>query len=193
MIDYSFKNNSKDSMGFRLYNRYSWKAGAEMIISIADASSVETKFRMRQFKKDYTNLHDMVDFIRSLTKVLTDEFPEGSPGLSIRFLEPKKAPVIDVLMPSPFMYVGDEMQFTVHVENLEGKILSFIAEQDVAKILKDGRTIKAVGPGKAFLKVGTKDFNRRFDLVVETPPKSDDGEKVEEVPVEEPKKGKKGN
>lgn len=190
MIDYSFKNNSKDSLAFRIYNRYSWKAGAEMIISIADATSVETKFRMRQFKKDYTNLHDMIGFIRNLTKTLTDEFPEGSPGLNIRFLEPKKAPVVEVQMPSNFMYVGDEMKFTVHTENLEGKILAFIPETDVAQVLKEGRTIKALGPGKAFLKVGTKDFNRRFDLVVETPPKVDIP--VEEVP-EEPKKNKKGN
>ena len=186
MIDYSFKNNSKDSLAFRIYNRYSWQAGAEMIVSIADASSVETKFRLRQFKKDYTNLHDMVGFIRNLTKVLTDEFPEGSPGLAIHFLEPKKAPVIDVQMPAPFMYVGDEMKFTVHTENLEGKILAFIAEQDVAVVLKDGRTIKAVGPGRAFLKVGTKEFNRRFDLVVETPPQKD--QEVEEVPAESKKK-----
>ena len=190
MIDYSFKNNSKDTLAFRVYNRYTWSAGSEMIISIADATSVETKFRLRQFKKDYTNLHDMVGFIRNLTKVLTDEFPEGSVGLSIRFLEPKKAPVIDVTMPANFMYVGDEMKFTVHTENLEGKILAFIPEQDVAMVMKDGRTIKALGPGKAFLKVGTKEFNRRFDLVVETPPKSD--QEVEEVP-EEPKKKVKGN
>ena len=123
MIDYSFKNNSKDTLGFRIYNRYSWRAGAEMIISVADATSVDTKFQLRKFKKDYTNLHDMVGFIKNLTKVLTDEFPEGSTGLNIRFLEPKKAPVINVEMPSNFMYVGDEMKFTVSTENLEGKIL----------------------------------------------------------------------
>ena len=192
MIDYSFKNNSKDTLGFRIYNRYSWRAGAEMIVSVADATSVDTKFQLRKFKKDYTNLHDMVGFIKNLTKVLTDEFPEGSTGLNIRFLEPKKAPVINVEMPSNFMYVGDEMKFTVSTENLERKILAFIAEQDVAKVLKDGRTIKAIGPGKAFLKVGTKEFNRRFDIVVETPPKVSDEKVTVEVP-EEVKDNTKGN
>ena len=170
MIDYSFRNDSKDSVGFNIYGRHSWKSGSEMIVSIADASSVDLKFQMKTLKKDYTNLHDLVGCTRKLTQLLTSEFPEGSTGFSIRFLEPKKAPVVEVEMASSFMYVGDEMKFSVKTENLEGKILAYIAEKDVAHIMKDGRTIKAVGPGRAFLKVGTQDYNRRFDIVVETPP-----------------------
>lgn len=172
MVDYTFVNSTDETVGFKIYQKYVWKASSEMIVSVADASSVDLRFKLRQMKKEIFNNRDLIATVRQLVNLITEEFPEGSTGFNIRLLEPKKAPVVEVKFTSPFMYVGDEMKFEVHTENLPGEILAFIPERDVAMVLKDGRTIKAVGPGKAFLKVGTKEFNRRFDLVVETPPKA---------------------
>ena len=183
MVKFEFKNLSTQTTGFRIYDeRFSWKAGASMIVQIADASSVSLKFKLQSLKKQASNLHDLVSLIKGIQGYLLAEFPEGSTGYNISFVDPEPMPYINVSLPSTYMEVGDEMVFEVESKNLEGQIIAFIKEQDIAKVLKDGRTIKAVGPGTAYLKVGTKKYNKEFPIKVQAPMTED--VEVAEVPEE---------
>jgi len=183
MVKFQFKNLSNQTTGFRIYDdRFSWKSGATMVVQLADASPVSLKFQFQALKKQVSNLKDLTSLIRSMSIYIKENFPEGSTGYNISFLDPEVKPSIDVKLPSTFMEVGDEMTFEVVAEHLEGQIIAYIKEQDVAKVLKDGRTIKATGPGTAYLKVGTKQFNREFALKVEAPMTAD--VQVAEVPEE---------
>lgn len=187
MVKFEFRNLSDQTTGFRIYDdRFSWKSGATMIVQVADASSVSLKFQLQSLKKQVANLQDLIQLIKFIQSAIVSEFPEGSTGYSLSFIDPAPVPSIDVILPSRVMEVGDEMVFDVTSSNLTGKIVAFIKEQDVAKVLKDGRTIQAVGPGTAYLKVGTKQYNKEFPIKVEAPMT----EKVEvaEVPESEGKK-----
>jgi hypothetical protein len=184
MITYEFQNLSKDTLGFRLYEKYTWRAGATLVLKIADASSVGLKFELRTLKKQVSNLRDLNGLALKLSRLIASEFPEGSVGFDISFIEPVARPEVTVKLPTTYMEIGDEMKFEVETKNLEGKVLAYIKEKDIALILKDGRTIRAVGPGMCNLRVGTKEFNKEFPIKVGVPD-SEDVEKVE-VPSDAP-------
>lgn len=186
MVTYEFQNLSKENMGFRLYERFTWKSGTTLILKVADATPVSVKFNLQALKKQASNLHDLIKLVRGIQNIVQEEFPEGSTGYSISFTDPKLRPDVRVKWVSPLMEVGDEMTFEVQADHLDGKIIAFIKEQEVAKVLKDGRTIKAVGPGVCSLRVGTREFSREFQLKVEAPAVKEE-DKVE-VPVDESNK-----
>lgn len=186
MVTYEFQNLSKENMGFRLYERFTWKSGTTLILKVADATPVSVKFNLQALKKQASNLHDLIKLVRGIQNIVQEEFPEGSTGYSISFTDPKLRPDVRVKWVSSLMEVGDEMTFEVQADHLDGKIIAFIKEQEVAKVLKDGRTIKAVGPGVCSLRVGTREFSREFQLKVEAPAVKEE-DKVE-VPVDESNK-----
>lgn len=167
MKTYEFHNMSKESLGFRIYERFSWKSGATLVLKVADATPVSVLFDLQTIKKQASNLQELNTLVRGLQTIIMNQFPEGSTGYSISFVDPKQKPEVIIKLPSTFMEVGDEMTFTAEAKNLEGKLLAFIKEQEVAKVLKDGKTIKAIAPGTCNLRVGTKEFSREIQIKVE--------------------------
>lgn len=173
MVEYTFRNSTKDSHGFFLKGqKYSWKADSEMIVSITDTSSISTRIEFQRMKKTAATFDDLINIVKHVTHTISEEFPEGSAGYEINFREPKRIPELSVDMVTSFMYVGDEMNFEVTTKNFEGEVLATTADKKVALVLPDktGRTIKAVGPGRTHLIVGNKEYNRRFELNVESRP-----------------------
>jgi len=184
MLTYEFQNLSKETLGFKIYEKLTWKSGATLVLKIADASSIGLKFELKTTRKQVSNLRDLVDLSRKIARLIMTEFPEGSTGFNVSFIEPKAKPEVIVKLSRTYMEMGDEMKFEVEVKNLDGKVLAYIKEKDIALVLKDGRTIRAVGPGLCNLRVGTKEFNKEFPIKVGVPD-SDDIEKVE-VPEDTP-------
>lgn len=173
MVEYTFRNSTRDSHGFFLKGqKYSWKADSEMIVSIVDTSSITTRIEFQRMKKTAATFDELIDIVKHVVHTIGEEFPEGSTGYEIKFREPKKIPELNVDMVTSFMYVGDEMNFEVTSKNFEGEILATTADKKVALVLPDksGRTIKAVGPGRTHLIVGNKSYNRRFEINVESKP-----------------------
>ena len=182
MVTYEFQNLSKQNVGFSIYENFVWKSGTTLILKVVDATPVSVRFSLQALAKQASNSSDLIRLLRGIQNIVMAEFPEGSTGYSISFTDPELRPDVKVKWVSPLMEVGDEMTFEVQAINLEGKIVAFIKEQNVAKVLKDGRTIKAVGPGTCNLRVGTREFSREFPLKVEAPAVKDE-DKVE-VPEE---------
>lgn len=178
MKTYEFYNMSKETLGFRLYEKFSWKSGASLVLKVADATPVSVLFELQALKKQVSNLHELNTLVRNLQRIIMEQFPEGSTGYSISFSDPQQKPEVIVKLPSTFMEVGDEMTFSAEAKNLEGKLLAFIKEQDVAKVMRDGKTIKAIAPGTCNLRVGTKEFSREFQIKVEAP-STEEVDKVE--------------
>ena len=114
MVDYTFRNATKDSHGFFLGNRkYSWKADSEMVVSIVDTASIATRVEFQRMKKTAATFDELIDIVKHVVHTIGEEFPEGSTGYEIKFREPKKIPELNVDMVTSFMYVGDEMNFEV--------------------------------------------------------------------------------
>ena len=176
MVDYTFRNATKDSHGFFLGNRkYSWKADSEMVVSIVDTASIATRVEFQRMKKSAATFSDLIDIVKLIVHTINEEFPEGSTGYEINFKEPKKIPEISVDMVTNFMYVGDEMTFKVITKNFEGEVFAATGDKKAAIVLPDksGSTLKATGPGRTHLIVGNKEYNRRFEVNVESRPESE--------------------
>ena len=169
MVKFTFENLTKTSLGFRVYERYSWTAGSKLVLSIVDSTSVSTKIQLTQMKKQFTTDTALIDHVNNLSTMLKNLFPEGSTSFSIEIIQPVPKPSIVVDLVSPYMEVGEKQLFTVETKNLDGKVLVYMSDQKVAKILADDRTIVAVSPGRAILKVGTKSFYKEYEIHVEEP------------------------
>ena len=169
MVKFTFENLTKTSLGFRVYERYSWTAGSKLVLSIVDSTSVSTKIQLTQMKKQFTTDTALIDHVNNLSTMLKDLFPEGSTSFSIEIIQPVPKPSIVVDLVSPYREVGEKQLFTVETKNLDGKVLVYMSDQKVAKLLSDNRTIVAVGPGRTILKVGTKSFYKEYEIHVEEP------------------------
>ena len=147
-------------------------------ITVADTSDVKGIFANSVSNGDGIIIEESAkkaELKELIVHIINEEFPEGSTGYEINFKEPKKIPEISVDMVTNFMYVGDEMTFKVTTKNFEGEVFAATGDKKVAIVLPDksGRTLKATGPGRTHLIVGNKDYNRRFEVNVESRPESE--------------------
>ena len=98
MVDYTFRNATKDSHGFFLGNRkYSWKADSEMVVSIVDTASIATRVEFQRMKKSAATFSDLIDIVKLIVHTINEEFPEGSTGYEINFKEPTRPEIKEIL------------------------------------------------------------------------------------------------